>query len=235
MVFPFHYYFSMYYTEAFLFTFLAFSFVTISIKKYWITSLLLIPLVLVRPNGMACLLPLIVYYIEENGGIKKYYNYFKTLNWSKILNLCFFITAPLAILAYCIYQKHMTNFYFAFVKAQSGWYKEFMFPLMGLFRRGDFTTQFNSIYTIIIIALCIFDAKKNSLSMNLLILINIFLPMSSGSVACMPRYISIIFPITLYIGSYFINSKRVSFIFAILLILQLATFYPWLISHPFSF
>ena len=235
MLFPFHYYYSMYYTEATFFTCLAFSFVCINQKKYAIMSLLLIPLTLVRPNGMACLLPLFIYYIEVEGGFIYFYTNIKNWNWSKIKTMLWFFSAPLTLAIYCMYQKHMTDYYFAFIKAQAGWYKEFMFPFLGLFRRGDLATQFNSVYTIICMLLAIFMVKKLPLSLNVLIWISILLPMTSGSVACMPRYISTIFPFTIYVASFFVNSKRGLLILPVLFLLQLLTFYPWLFSNPFSY
>jgi hypothetical protein len=62
----------------------------------------------------------------------------------------------------------MTGYYFAFSIAQAGWYREFMFPLFAFFRRGDFATQFNSVYTILVIILSAMIWKKLPLSMNLL-------------------------------------------------------------------
>jgi Gpi18-like mannosyltransferase len=235
MFFPFHYYYSMYYTEAVFFAFLAFSFVFISKKKYLINSIFLIPLTLVRPNGIVCLLPLFIYFIEVEGGFKIFYFDVKALNWKKIRNSLYFLSGPIALGLYCIYQKHMTDYYFAFVKAQSGWYKEFMFPLLGLFRRSDVTTQFNSVYTIIFMIISIIAWKKFSLSQNIFIWISILLPLTSGSAASMPRYISVIFPITIYLTSFLISIKWKYPILLGVLSLQLLTFFPWLISHPFSF
>jgi hypothetical protein len=235
MLFPFHYYYSMYYTEATFFTFLAFSFLSINKRKYWLTSILLIPLTLVRPNGIACLLPLFIYHIEVEGGFATFYASIKLFNWQKIKNVLWFLSAPLALAVYCIYQKYMTDHYFAFIKAQAGWYKEFMFPLLSLFRRGDLATQFNSVYTILFMLLAIVMAKKLPLSLNVLIWISMLLPMTSGSVSCMPRYISTIFPFSIYLASFFTNKKKGILILPVIFLLQLLTFYPWLIYHPFSF
>ena len=235
MIFPFHYYFSMYYTEAVFFTFMIFSFVTIAQKKYWLTSLLLIPLTLVRPNGIVTIIPLAIFFIETEGGFKSFFSRYFKFDKSLILKSLCFLSAPLALGVYCLHQKHMTNNYFAFVQAQYGWYKEFMIPFMGLFRRGDFTTQFNSIYVLIFMALGVLIWKKLPLSLNVLIWISILLPMASGSVACMPRYISMIFPFTIYLASLFIKTKYRFFILGVLFCLQLLTFYPWLFSYTFSY
>ncbi len=220
------------YTEALFFSLLAFSFITVYLKKYWITSVLLIPLVLVRPNGIVCILPLYLFFIEQNEGI---INYFKNNKSNYLKDLLIFVSAPLSLLLYCFYQKSMTGFYLAFIKAQAGWYKQFMFPLLSLFRRSDFTTQFNSVYIIVVMILLIIYRKKFTLSMNLLIWINILLPMTSGSVACMPRYVSIIFPISIILGTYFIKINHYYLLLLGVFCLQLITFYPWLISHPFSY
>jgi len=235
MFFPFHYYYSMYYSEAMFFTFLTLSFVFISIKKYLMFSLLLIPLTLVRANGIFCLIPLFIYFIEVEGGFRKFYFNLKMLHWQNIRNILCFLSGPIALGLYCIYQKQMTDYYFAFVKAQEGWYKEFMFPLLGLFRSGDVGTQFNSVYTIIFMIISIIAWKRFPLSLNVLIWISILLPLTSGSAACMPRYISVIFPLTIYITSFLINMKWKYYVLFGVLLLQLLTFYPWLISHPFSF
>jgi Gpi18-like mannosyltransferase len=235
MFFPFHYYYSMYYTEAVFFTFLAFSFITVSRKKYLITSILIVPLTLVRPNGIICLIPLVLYFFEVEGGFNKIYLDFKMRKWARIRNLQYFISGPIAFGLYCIYQKQMTDHYFAFIKAQDGWGKEFMFPLFGLFRRSDFTSQFNSMYSIVFMIIGLFAWKKLPLSLNILIWISILLPLASGSAACMPRYISLIFPLTIYIASILLKIRLKYFILIGLLLLQYVTFYPWLIYHPFSF
>lgn len=235
MCFPFHYYYSMYYTEAVFFTFLGFSFIFIAQKKYGLMSIMLVPLVLVRPNGIVCLLPLFIYFLEEGGGFYQFYSDIKTFNWQKIRNVLYFASAPIAFGLYCMYQKEMTDHYFAFAKAQAGWYKEFMFPLLAFFRNGEFFTQFNSIYTIAVMLVAIATWKKFPLSQNIFIWLTILLPLSSGSVVSMPRYISVIFPLMIYGSSFFVNTKwKYYFVFAAL-IAQLITFYPWLISHPFSY
>jgi Gpi18-like mannosyltransferase len=235
MCFPFNYYYSMYYTEAVFFTLLAFAFVFIAQKKYGLASILFVPLVLVRPNGIVSLLPLFLYYIEVEGGFKAYLDYLKTWNWKKLGNMLYFISGPIALGLYCLYQKHMTNHYFAFAKAQAGWDKDFMFPLLGLFRQSSFATQFNSVYAIIFMIIGIFAWKKLPLSLNLLIWINILLPLSSGSAAGMPRYVSIAFPLTILLISSLTVSRFKYLILVGFLLIQLLTFYPWVIGDPFSF
>lgn len=235
IVLPFHYYFSMYYTESLYFTFLGFSFILIKKNYHILLFFSIAALTLIRPNGIASVLPLFIYFIEERGGFKLFFNKLKNFDKGLVFKSLSFLAAPISLGLYCLYQKHMTNHYFAFVQAQYGWYKEFMFPLAGLFRRGDFTTQFNSVYVILFLLISILCWRKFTFSFNLLIWVSMLLPLMSGSVACMPRYISVIFPIILFISNYFYRFRFRYLFVAIFLILHLLTFYPWLISHPFSY
>jgi hypothetical protein len=129
----------------------------------------------------------------------------------------------------------MTNEYFAFSIAQAGWYRRFMFPLLAFFRQGNFPTQFNSFYGIAAIIIAVFAWKRFPLSLNMLIWISLILPLSSGSVNSLPRFISIIFPLTIFIGSWLYKSRGRNWILTGLFGLQMITFYFWLISDPFSY
>jgi Gpi18-like mannosyltransferase len=235
MLFPFHYYFNMYYTEALFFTSMAFSFLALYKKNYLAAAFWFIPLTLVRPNGIVTLIPLLFYFIETEGGFKPVMIRFLSLDKTLVKRSLCFLTAPLAMGVYCLYQKEMTGHYFAFVQAQYGWYKEFMFPFLAFFRQGDFPTQFNSIYVIVVILFCAFIWRKLPLSLNLLIWISILLPMASGSVACMPRYISVLFPITICLAGLLPKNNFRIVSLAVLFCLQLLTFYPWLFMDPFSY
>jgi hypothetical protein len=235
IVFPFHYYFSMYYTEAMYFSFLAIAFLSIHHRKYWLLCLTLIPLTLVRPNGIVSVLPLFLYFLEKEGGYPFWLNQLKTFNLKRMLSFGWFLSAPISLIIYCLYQKHMTNFYFAYVKAQVGWNKDFMFPLLALFRSGDLSSQFNSVYTILVFVFSFLIRKKIPLSFNILVWISLLLPLSSGSVLSMPRFISILFPLFVLLGSKISIQKYYIGIIVLLLAFHFWSFYPWLISSPFSY
>jgi hypothetical protein len=235
MLYPFHYYFSMMYTEAVYFAFLIFSFLSIYKRKYLFLPVLIIPLVLVRPNGIIGLIPLYIYYLERNTIIsKKSVNYKLLLSWRIIMESMLFLTGPVVFIIYGFYQVHMTGYYFAFSIAQTGWYRELMWPFMSLFRRGDFTTQFNSVYTLVFILLAVISWKRFPLSLNILIWTGLLLPLCSGSVTSMPRFISVIFPFTILIGDGIYSSKYRNYFLGLLFILQLLVFHFWLTGHPFS-
>lgn len=236
ILFPFHFYFSMAYTEAAFFVLLIFSFLSVYHGQYYFLPLLLVPLVLTRPNGITCLIPLLVYYMEmENLLKKKNFSINSIFNGKLLTMVTCIIPAVLAFAAFCVYQNRMTGYYFAFSIAQQGWYKEFMFPLLAFFRKGDWPSQFYSVYSIMAVLFSIYCWKKLPLSFNLLIWINLLLPLTSGSVTSMQRYISIIFPLTFVLGNLFYKVRYKKAVPFVLFSLQLLAFYFWLIAHPFSY
>ncbi|MEA3445626.1 MAG: hypothetical protein U9R19_12970 [Bacteroidota bacterium] len=235
MLFPFHYYYSMFYTEAVYFTFLIYSFLAIHYKKIWLVPILIIPLVLVRPNGIVVLLPLLIYYLEAIGIVKKYKIDWPLLFSKNLLKpVLIFISGPIAFIIYGFYQQKMTGEFLAFSIAQQGWYREFMFPLFSFFRRGDFATQFNSVYTIIIILFAFLISKRFSFSLNVFIWVSLILPLCSGSVGSMHRFIIVIFPFYLFLGERIFASKIRPGWIALLIILHFTTYLTWVTGHPLS-
>lgn len=236
LLFPFNYYFSMMYTEAAFFVLLIFAFIAVHQRKNLYLPFLIIPLVLVRSAGIVALIPLYLYFLERNHILTKYRLDVKQLLGKRnIGQTMLFVTGPIAFLLYCLYQKQMTGQFFAFSIAQAGWYREFRFPLLSFFRSGDFTTQFNSVYTLIVMILSIFIWKKNPLSLNLFIWLSLLLPLCSGLVTSMPRFISVIFPLVMILGSWLYRFKYRNLFLGIFFSLQIFVFYYWLIAHPFSF
>lgn len=236
IVFPTHFYFSMMYTEAPFFTFLIFSFVAVQRRQYWALLLLLIPLVLMRPNGIFALVPLYLFYLEREGILSLKHLSFKQLfSRRNILKSIYFISGPLAFMGYLFYQECMTNEYFAFSIAQIGWYKEFTLPYKSLFRHGGINSMVNSLITIAMMLFSIVIARKLPISLNILIWILIILPLTAGSAQSMGRYISIIFPITLIMGALLYKFKFRYAVLVILFCIQLYLFEFWLNSHPLSY
>lgn len=236
MALPFNYYFSVFYTEAIFFTCLIFCFIAIHKNREWMLLFLLIPLILLRPNGIILTIPLYLYYLERHSLLIGYKVTFKQLlEKQHLIVLFYFASALIAFLIYGYYQKTMTGEFFAFSIAQRGWYREFMFPVLALFRRGDFATQFNSFYTIAVIIFSIAAWKKFSLSLNVFIWISLILPMCSGSMTSMQRFITLIFPLTIYFGEIIYKTKFKQVILLVSLTLQLFVFYFWLNGDSFSF
>lgn len=236
LLFPFSFYYSLFYTEAYFFCCMIYAFIAVHYRQYFVLSLCIIPLVLLRPNGIIILLPLYLYYLEHNNLLLRYkFDWKKIFSLKNILISLFFITGPLAFLGYCIYQYKMTGYYNAFSIAQAGWYKEPTFPLLALFRRSNFASQFYSFYTIVALIFAGFSWKKLPLSLNILTWLCLLMPLSGGSVISMGRYISVIFPLFLMLGSLLYKTKYKYPILAVVFSMQLLSFYAWVMEYKVAF
>jgi Gpi18-like mannosyltransferase len=234
ILFPFNYYYSMFYTEA-LFGFLMISGFLCVLKNRNKWLCFIIPsLVLTRPNGLVVSFVLFLYFLEY---------YFKDkkpsigllINKDLFLKILPFTLAPITLFFYCLYQYEMTGDYFAFNSAQEGWEKKDMWPWQALFGRGDFATQFNSIFVCTVLLFFGFTIKRYSFSLIILILFTILMPLSKGSATSMPRYMSILFPFFIVASQYLFNFKYKYFVLGVFYILQLNNLYFWYNYHPFSY
>ncbi len=228
---PFSYHLSMYYTESYFLLTLLLAFVGVLQQKWWLTAIASAVLVLVRPNGIICLLPVWLFQWEQNGGG------LKTLNLTQIWkNSWMFLPAALTFSAYLLYQHQATGYYNAFSLAQKGWGKQTMIPFKALFRQGDFASTFNSIYVCVVMLYALIIAKKLPLSMNVLIWINILLPLSAGSVTSMTRYISVIFPLYIVWASFGAQKAGTKYAtITLCLLLQCVLLAYWAQSDPLSY
>lgn len=236
LLFPFHYYFSMMYTEAVFFTFMIFSFLALENKKYGWFAVLIVPLVLTRVNGLIVLIPLYMYHLEKENILSKKHLYIKEIFTKHNIKMsCMFLSAVIAFGLYCLYQKEKTGFFFAFNVAQAGWGRETVFPLKALFRHSNFMTIFNSIYIILTAIIAVFAWKKYPLSLNIWIWLSLLIPLSSGSVVSVPRFISVLFPITIFIGEWLYSRKYHYITLILLFVFQLWTFYFWISGSSFAY
>jgi len=234
--FPFHFYYSVFYTESLFLSTLIFSFIAIKKQNYKLLALLLIPLVLIRPNGLVALVPLYLYHLESNNLLSKY-----TVEWKKlfdkqnILKSIFFLSGILAFAAYCWYQYQHTGFYNAFSIAQKGWGKKLTFPLFSLYSRSGIAHIFHSSYTIFWMLFALLSWKRLPLSLNIFIWLNILFPLSGGSVISMARYISVIFPLFFILAHFLYRLKLKYLIVFALFSLQLYTLFGFVTNQEICF
>ncbi|TVR37040.1 MAG: hypothetical protein EA392_13745 [Cryomorphaceae bacterium] len=236
VLFPFAFYYSMFYTEALFMSLLLGTFLAVHHRRYMLLAALLIPLSLVRPNGIVVLVPLYLYHLEARGWLMGFSPQWKgVFSRQNILHTSAFLTAPLAFLAYCYYQWLETGYFFAFSIAQQGWYREFMFPLLALFRQGDAATQFNSVFTIVLILFAVWSWRKLPLSFNVLVWIGILLPLTSGSVTSMTRFATTLFPLFLVLSATMEQLRLRYLLLLLAFALQLWSYTAWLHAHPLSY
>lgn len=231
LLFPFHFYFSMFLTEAPFFAFLIGAFYAIQQKRLFLASLLLIPLVLIRPNGLLMLFPLYLFYLEQKEiPVFQFYKYKDSFR-AMIIG----IPALLFFAGYLFYQYKMTGHFMAFSAAQKGWNKTFTFPLFSLFRQGGLNAQFTSWYVIFISLLTYIYRHRIPWSFKTMILISLILPLTAGSTLSIIRYLSVVFPIFIIIAEILYRPSFKALTLCLLFVFQLLSFYLWLADYPLGF
>jgi Gpi18-like mannosyltransferase len=228
--FPHHFYFSMIYTESFFVFFSVLCFYSILSKKNILFMIASSLLVLTRINGVIYIIPLLIFYNRDN--IKK---------WFVISRYYIFIPMIISLTSYLIILKLKFGSFFAFkIASENNWAGNPQNPFNALIRgvteSGDHLyLKYNAIYSIVFLLLSILFLVKKQYSFFILSILSILFPLYEGSTISQPRFISVIFPFSLLIGSFVYSFRyRLPLIIGILL-MQLLTFGFWIITHPLSF
>jgi Gpi18-like mannosyltransferase len=221
---PFAIYFHLGMTEALFLSALLGAFLAIEERSGFALALSTTILVLTRPNGLFMLPVLLVYMAEKAGDVALLWKQPRIL-LARVWPMAFPL---LAFAAYCAFQWSQTGNAFAFSTAQAGWDRHFTWPHAGFFNAGDVATQFDSWFTLALLALVFLLRKQLPFSMNLLLWISILLPLFSGTVASMPRFSTVLFPLFMLAGNLFARWRwRVPVLVASFL-LQLGWLQLWL-------
>lgn len=234
MLFPFHYYFSVFYTEALFLLLLVGCFFALEKKQLLLFGALASLLVVVRPNGLFMLIPLGIYFLEKYHGftIQKVPSPF-AINYVKAV----VFLAPVAVfLFYCAYLYYMTGDFFAYKTAQTGWCRETVWPWEPIIRAGSWKEYFKIAYLGIFMVVSLLAVRKIPISFTVLIWINLLLPLFANSIT-LPRFISAIFVFPIIFADWTIRFKSVFalFIMLVLFTMQLWSFSYWLRGDEFSF
>ncbi len=234
ILFPFHYYFSVYYTEALFLLLIVGFFYSIETKRFVLFSVLSSLLVLVRPNGFFMLVPLFIYFFEK----------FYSLNLKEIFHrhikeyfpVLIFVFPVVSFILYCTYLKIMTGDFFAYKTAQAGWCRQTVFPWVPILRSSNWMDYFRTLYLFLFIAVSIVQIRKIRLSFTLLIWIGLLLPIIADRITD-PRYISVIFVFPMIFGTMIYRCKPYVKILILILMFsaQLWSFYFWVIGSEFSY
>ena len=228
MVFPFHYFYSMVYTESLFMALLLLCIFGIIQRRSMLAVASYALLVLSRPNGIAMLLPLFIFLLEEQQRRRPGDGLWNSL-WGAIRRSWILVPGVLVFGGYCYHLYIQTGFPLAFAHAQAGWCKETLFPLLHLFRSGELYAQVNSFYTLAFLMLAVYLTVRRSLrgSYLLIIWMGLLIPLSS-SIVSMPRYISAIFPFFLWLGAQMPIGRKAWMVLAVTAALQLVTYHFWI-------
>lgn len=222
-LFPFSVFLHVHYTEALFLAILLAAFNCLFDDRRWQAALLLALLVLVRPTGLLMLPAAVIYFHEQRAG-----------PWQLRRLLLLLTPAAMSFGAYCLYQYVHTGEPLAFSIAQAGWGRSWSWPWSGFFNSGDIATQIESIYAMALILLAIGARKAMPLSFQVLLGINILVPLCSGSVDSITRFTLVLFPLFLVAGPWLAKlpvAGRIA-LGCVAFALQLVGAWLWVTGHP---
>ena|GEM_PF-713048 len=212
------------YTEALFLSFMCLSFAAIIEKRLGLLMLSAACLVLCRPNGLFLFFPFLLLIVEQ----QQLPWYTGKWTWIKQSWIWALGVMPLVFAAWLLFQWYLVGDALAFSHAQVAWNKQFMFPLLALFRQGFWDYQLVSCYCVAIILYALWIRKQLPLSSNVLVWINLLLPLSAGSVVSMMRYSSVIFPLHLYWQNKLSQSNYFAIFIGLFVLLQIVLLKFWL-------
>lgn len=230
IIFPHHFYFSMVYSESLFLLSGIICFYALFKKNHVVFMIASSVLVLTRINGVLYLIPLVLFYNRLNHS-----DYFRASRY--------FIFMPMLISigSYLLFLKIKFGSFLAFRTSavHQYWFKEEQNPLSTLydtlFSDSAVYLKYNAIYVIVFLVASFAFIKKRQYAFFALCFSSLILPLSQGGCVSLPRFISVLFPFSLLLGSWVHSLKWRNFAIFCLIILHLITFSFWNITHPFSF
>lgn len=224
-------YMHVYYTEGLFLAALMGAFWAFYAERRGPAALCCVVLVLVRPNGLLILLPIALFILERADISLRTVLSRRREVWRHMYPL---IPAVLAFMTYCVYQWVRTGTPFAFSVAQGGWDRHLTWPFLAFFRSGDVATQVESWYSIVLVLLTMPLWKRLPLSFNVLLWVNILLPLCSGSPDSMIRFTLGMFPYFLLFGGWLEHARLRWIILGAFVVLQMGWWVLWLDAHPIT-
>lgn len=205
LVFPTTYFLGAVYTESLFLLLTALTFLLLEKKKLLVAAIIAGAATLTRFVGVFLIIPVVYYYI-------------KSINFSfKKVSLKAFVI-PLTLtpfIIYCTYLYIKFNDPFYFSTVQSIWHRSATSPATTIYSYlttnlpgKAFNDHLDIIATILFIVILIIGRKKLPLSWILYSLIVILIPVSSGTLTSMPRYVLSAFPVFI-LASYFLEKHTV--------------------------
>jgi hypothetical protein len=199
---PFQFYHHVALTEPLFILGLILAFSGILMRQWWELALGAFILTLTRPNGLFIGLPLLLFYLEVTQSWGLIGNWFRGRErfafnhvWPQHWPLLIFLVFPVCFFSYCFYLQYMTGDFFAFQTAMKmGWGRSFDYPWKSLFRKGDLMEQFLSFYVTGFMVLTLVFIRQLNPAFLTLIAITIFMPVSTGTLLSIQRYMCILFP-----------------------------------------
>jgi Gpi18-like mannosyltransferase len=224
--FPVSYLFSGVLSES-LFFLLLISTIYLCYKKKWILSSITgLFLGITRNIGILVIIPLIIIYTGQNKG-KDFPKMLLNINKRFLLSI---LMIPTGLIIFMIYLNNLVLDPIAFITIQKYWEKPvndvslllaIPYSIINYFLEGSLKIHlYNLMYFIIFISISLWGFIKKKLGYSLLsILLFLFIPLLSGSMLAISRYIIVLFPIYILIAMLVNNRKILTITYLILSII----------------
>ncbi|MFN0202511.1 MAG: hypothetical protein ACKVTZ_13385, partial [Bacteroidia bacterium] len=187
MLFPFHFFFSVYYTECLFLALMMGGYWSILNKKWGILALCIAGLALTRPNGIVTAFALYLFYLWQSDifPLSRFFQQKRPYYPYLIAHLAF--ACGLAALAWHCHELYtVTGDYFIFSKAAAAWGRKTTLPFASLFNQGILAVQVNSVFCIIYTLIALFGLRKFPFPLQFLVWINLLLIVSTGQMISIP-------------------------------------------------
>jgi len=221
-VFPASFYFASFYTES-LFLFLAVAGFTFALREKWLpTGILAALAVLTRSQGVVLLLALVWLYMEK-----------RRWHWREIRSsILWFALAPLALLLHFYHLYLKSGRVFALFEAMSAWgrlsdsnlgdpFRNLINPWLDVFK-------IDLVFALLFLACGVYILWKwPNKAYGLFALLMCFLPLYTGLLVSVSRYMLIIFPVFILLGEKLKDRNAYDAVRAVWFALQILYFAGW--------
>lgn len=215
--FPTSFYFLTVYSESLFFLLAVATFYFLRSNKIFFATVAALLASATRLAGVAVVFALIAH-VYSSSGIKS--------KWFALLS-------PLGFIAYCVFLYNQTSDPFYFITAEKNWQRSLSFPWVGFWETlknlttpGFITTYFNSVldllFAIFGVGLVIRSFRFLPLSYSLYSLVSIILPLITGTLLSMPRFLLVIFPVFILIG--LTKNRFISLVYQVISLMLLSIF-----------
>ncbi len=221
-VFPASFYFASFYTES-LFLFLAVAGFTFALREKWLQAGVIAALAaLTRSQGVALLAALLWLYMEKRGW-----------RWREIRpSVLWFALAPLALLAHFFHLYLKSGRVFALFEAMSAWGRISEYnlgdPFRNLINPWLDVFKIDLVFALLFLACSVYILFKwPNKAYGIFALLMCFLPLSTGLLVSVSRYMAIIFPVFILLGEKVKDRNAYDAIRAVWFALQIIYFAGW--------
>lgn len=229
LLWPFSLFLFVHYSDALFIALLLWALVGLHRRQDLLAAACLTLLAVTRPNGIF-FIPVVVLFIAVQDGHRKSMLPVDVAVWRRTLRV---LTGPiLSFAAWCALLWRQTGDPFAFNTAQTGWGRKLSWPWEGFFASGDLATQFESWYTLALIAATLWYWQRLTVPYRLWLALGILGPLLSGSVDSMTRFALSFFPLIMLVSLDLERSKRPYPAYAVLIGLQFFCLGLWALYHP---